>query len=211
MQPSVLFTFCSRHFLLITFFFSLVQLSVLPTRADYYTFEKSGHNNYAVPQEISEPQYFQYVYGLLSRGEGVVDYYELKTVDTISDFQIELMVQDKVGRRELHPNIILVEPHGTRMVGTVPFDFPLSARGRVYEWRTGLETKQTDETVWENLLVGQSIVHDLVPPRLVLAIFDPEHKGGRYVLRIGNRKPVETIKYKLGQLSALLRIKFDLY
>ncbi|HCS79239.1 TPA: hypothetical protein DIV55_05890 [Patescibacteria group bacterium] len=211
MQSPVLFTVNFRRCLLFILFLLLVQLSVLPVRADYYTFEKGGHNNYAVPQEINNPQYFQYVYGILNRGEGIVDYYELKTADTIADFHIELMVQDKPGRRDFHPNLILVEQHAARMIGKVPFDFPLTARGRVYEWRIGSEAKRVDETIWENLLVGHSLVRDLVPPRLVIAVFDPEHKGGRYVLRLGAIEPVETLSYKLGQLSALLRVKFDLY
>jgi|SRR3989344_4681947 len=211
MQSSVFLRFYLRSFLLFCLIVLLGQLSIMPARADYYLFEEGGHNSYGTPFVIGDPSYFQYVYGIISRGEGVVDYYEVTTQTRIPNFHIELMVQDKPGRRDLHPHVIVVEPNAARMIGEVPFGFPINARGRVYEWRTGSETKRVDETIWENLLVGQSVVRDLMPPRLIIAVFDPDNKGGRYILRLGAEKPVETINYRLGQLSALLRVKLDLY
>jgi hypothetical protein len=180
-------------------------------KADYYQFDGGHNNSYTTPQIITSPEQSQYIYGYLSRGEDKMDYYVLNYTEAVERAKIELLVQDKETTRDFRPSLVLVDPAQRAMYGKVPFGFPETVGGRVYPWENLAVRKTSDDTVSENFLVGPGVVKDLPQNRYVLAVFDPEGTGGKYVLHISAKKPKETIEDKFRALWAFVRIKFDLY
>lgn len=190
----------------------MVFLFVMPglVIAQEYVFEQGGNNNFSDAQIIDEPQNQKYIYGSLGVGQDKVDYYSFEFSSVTPQFQLELLLSNKEAKKNFKPSLILTEPQQKTMIGSVPFGFPNNVGGRLYTWDK-MPAKKFDDVVLENFHQGIALIKDFSKNRYFVGVFDPEGKGGKYVLFVGSKKPDESLVGKFQSFLALLRIKLSLY
>lgn len=191
--------------LILLFLFSTSAL------AQQYNFEVGGNNAFTSPQKILQPQNLRHIYGLLTVGEDKVDYYTFELDKAIANMQISLLINDKNENASFKPSLLFIDPRVKTMQGEPPFGFPRNLGGTVYSWPQGKSKLFRDEVIIETYREGPKLSKSLPEGKYVIAVFDPEGKGGRYVLLVGGQKPKETIADKFASLWAFVRIKLNIY
>lgn len=201
----------NKHTLFFLLIFSLSLFTPGNVRAVEYVFE-SGDNNAAYKaQVVSASQDLQYVFGRLSMGPDTVDYYLLKFNQYYSQVSLKLLIPHEPSLVNFSPSLIVADPNATHMLGSVPFGFPENLGGRVHSRsntdRQLINTDQAFGTYWQ----GPNTNKDTYPTGYLIAVFDPQGRGGKYVLQIGNKTTTSGQLGILNQLVAWLRVKLSLY
>lgn len=205
MQP-VKLTLFLRFVLFISIFFVVTT----PALASVYVFERGGNNasHNAHPVSIADTTY--YVYGILSPGQSTVDYYELDFANNVQQVEVRLLIP-KSSSASFHPNFVLTDGTLGRVSGEAPFGFPREKGGKVYNWQGIGQQSFTDTHVAETFTIGPGLIGDFSVGQRLLAVFDPQGIGGRYVLKIGSRQGKESLKDKIASAIAYIRIKLQIY
>lgn len=187
----------------------LLLLSPSLVFARGYVFEKGNNNTYTNAHKILNPQNSQDIYGLVSAGESVIDYYLLEPSE-LQSLTIELLVpQGKAS--ELQPNLILADTESQRVFGQVPYGYPPHLGARVYSWSEGSGEVVEDKAMLNKFTTGPAIVRDFSSRPYYLGVYDPQSKGGRYVLRINGVEKSAGIGGFFARIIAFIRIKLGLY
>ncbi|HCM37368.1 MAG: hypothetical protein UV61_C0016G0019 [Candidatus Gottesmanbacteria bacterium GW2011_GWB1_43_11] len=193
---------------------SLVLLGLFKTSAlaTTYNFDAGNNNTITSPQVITASNDQQYIYGVLSSGEGISDYYTLDFKTHAPQLVISLLVSQDRGRQDFQPNFIFGDPNLRERGGSFPYGFPAGVGGRVFDW-SGQVTGATfqDGLTGEKFRVGPQIVRDMSAQKYLLVVFDPKSVGGRYVIKIGSATPAEPLLTQLKHIWDWLRVKLDLY
>jgi hypothetical protein len=184
-------------------------VNVSSMRPDKYVFETGISNNYSTAQEINEPEYNKYIFGKLSSGSDITDYYVYNLKKIVPQFNIELLVPRTGEVNNFHPSLIIIDQSNKSVVGRVPFGFPPNIGGRVLEWEG--EEKIDSSDTFLNFWRGPNTITDLPPGEYGLAVFDPESGGGNYVIKIGAQDASESIVDLPKEIIAWLRIKLSIY
>lgn len=181
-------------------------------RAEEYVFD-AGHNNKVVnAQVIPNPETKQYLYGILGAGYDTVDYYSLAFSDYTPQVVFELLVPVRQTTNPFRPSLIVLDPASKQVIGgSLPFGFPTNMGGRMFPWPRTEERIVTDNDVWMKLRLGPQFIKDVSPSRYLVAVFDLEGRGGRYVLHLGAKRSADSFFSTISRLPALFRIKLDLY
>lgn len=179
-----------------------------PTYAVKYVFEKGLNNNFTSAEEIVQPDYFQYLYGMISQGETVADFYKFTLKETQPDFIIRLLVSEKENQRQFQPTLVFVDANSRDTIDNLPIYFPPDLKGKVYVWK---ENGNLIDNYAGKLVSGVVFSKNLSAGTYFLVVFDPQGRGGRYVVNIGAKLPTDTWQDKISSLFNLLRIKLFLY
>lgn len=179
--------------------------------AENYQFEIGGNNSYLNAQEVTSAETLQYVYGSLSTGQEIVDYYALAFKEYTPQVSVKLLVSEGAPER-FRPSLIFIDPNSSRLLGgQLPFSVPQTLGGRVFEWNNLPQTKQENPSAGEKFWVGPQFVKDMTDSRYILAVYDPQGKGGKYTLYVGAKRPDNELSRKFNSFIAFLRIKLSLY
>ena len=185
---------------------------VKTVQAQEYVFEAGGNNAYSSPQELKNAQNYKYIYGILTSGEGTVDYYSFELNDLTPQFHIELFVPAKTAFQDFRPSFLVTEPHTKQFSGgIVPYGLPFGLGGRIYPWEVDAGTEMTEKDAFQTVWAGPALIKDMTQNHYNIGVFDPAGRGGRYMLKVGSQSPVEGLKTWLVKLIAFIRVKTDLY
>ncbi len=202
----------SRALQSVAFVFTcFLVLPVAWVEAQQYGFEKGGNNSALNAQVIENGENLQYVYGIISGGAELVDYYRVTFSHYTPNVQFSLLVPNDAKLNNFKPSLIVTDPSSTRMFGTAPFGFPPQVGGRVFPWSKEKDNLFTDDKTFEKLRIGPSVVKDVTASSYLVAVYDPTGQWGRYVLKIGAKPAVSNWKDNLRFVADFIRIKLRLY
>lgn len=176
--------------------------------ADTYIFEKGGNNYYTSSQEIPTPEKIQYLYGILSPGSEIADYYKFTLDKPFSDFSIELWLSEAEIKRRFRPTLVFIDPQSMQQIKDLPISFPSGQRGKVYVWE---DLGITQTTATGKLTSGVKTYKNISAGTYYLAVFDPEGHGGRYIIKTGAIDSPAGWLDKIKSLINIFRIKTMLY
>lgn len=197
-------------FLHLIFFVCAFFAVATPVLASAYIFERGGNNTSHNSHAISISDTTHYVYGILSPGQSTVDYYQLDFANNLQQVEVRLLIP-KSSSTSFHPNFVLTDGTLGRVSGDAPFGFPREKGGKVYNWQGIGQQSFTDTQVGETFTIGPGLIGDFSVGQRLLAVFDPQGIGGRYVLKIGSRQGKESLKDKIASAIAYIRIKLQIY
>lgn len=179
--------------------------------AQTYVFESGGNNSFANAQVIASPEKIQYIYGVISKGDETIDYYQLPFSSYTENVQFTLLVNEDQKQANFRPAMIVSDPNSSRLLGVAPFGFPPQMGGRIFNWPHTEAVAEKDGNYLEKLFAGSTTSKNVSPNTYVVAVFDPDRQGGRYVLKIGAELPESSWQDKLQLVWSFIRVKLKLY
>ncbi len=178
--------------------------------SEMYEFEGGNNNNYQSAQNITSPETIKFIYGSLGRGQDTVDYYALVFKQYTPQVSVALLVtQDSP--ETFRPNLIFIDPNSNHMIGQAPYGVPENMGGRIFEWPSVSNIKLENREAFEKFIVGPQLIKDMSDTHYLVAVYDPQGKGGKYTLQIGAKRPENSFKTKVHNLWSIVRIKLRLY
>lgn len=173
---------------------------------------EEGLNNLAThAEEIKRPEKVTYLFGVLSKGSDAADYYTILPGDSFSELSIELLVPAQNEYAQFHPSLVWTDPYAAKMTGGIPPDFPQTLGGRVYKWPEERVAEVTEKLAFSQLWAGPKLLTSLGNESRLFAVYDPEGRGGRYVVKFGQGKEMFSLTNILPNLLPWLRIKLLIY
>lgn len=198
----------------LTVIFLALSSRTASVSAEEYVFESGHNNNVYNAQVISHPEIRKYLYGILGAGHDAADYYEFTFAGYTQQVVFELLLPDGGTKNLFHPSLAFLDPTSGQLTGggNLPFGFPANMGGRIFPWPKTQERVVTDEDVWMKLRLGPQFVKDVSPTRYMIAVYDPDGAGGRYVLHLGAGATDDASIFSLfNRLPAFFRIKLGIY